>query len=52
MLQDETRGRVLHLATYGSDERRSEPKVSQVIQIDERQGRKLLKILQELFPSP
>ncbi|WP_252573560.1 hypothetical protein [Pseudarthrobacter cellobiosi] len=52
VLEDETRGRVLHLATYGSDERRSEPKVSQVIQIDERQGRKLLKILQDLFPSP
>lgn len=51
VLDDESRGRILHLATYGSDDRVSAPKVSQVIQLDEHQGRKLSKILQELFPS-
>ncbi|MGY3380874.1 hypothetical protein ACVWYS_002831 [Arthrobacter sp. TE12231] len=50
IFEDETRGRVLHLATYGSDNRASAPKVSQVIQLGEREGRKLLEILQELYP--
>lgn len=51
VFEDETRGQILHLATYGSDDRLSAPKVSQVIQLDAAQGRKLLEILQELFPS-
>lgn len=52
VFEDENYGRVLHLATYGSDARASAPKVSQVIQLDELQGRKLIKILQGLFPTP
>jgi hypothetical protein len=51
VFEDETYGRILHLATYGSDERKSLPKVSQVIQLDELHGRKLIEILQEAFPS-
>lgn len=51
VFEDENYGPVLHLATYGSDDRASAPKVSQVLQLDELQGRKLIKILQELFPS-
>lgn len=51
IVDDEERGRILHLATYGSDQRASAPKVSQVIQFDEHQGRKLLEILHSLFPS-
>lgn len=51
VFDDGNYGRVLHLATYGSDDRASQPKVSQVIQLDERQGRKLIKILQDLFPE-
>jgi hypothetical protein len=50
VLDDEHRGRIVHLATYGSDDRASQPKVSQVIQLDEHQGRKLLGILQRAFP--
>lgn len=51
IFDDESRGRILHLATYGSDDRLSAPKVSQVIQLDERQCRKLMSILQEVLQS-
>jgi hypothetical protein len=45
------RGRVLQLSTYGSDERASEPKVSQTIQLDETIARRLVVILRLAFPS-
>jgi hypothetical protein len=51
VFDDEKHGLVVHLATYGSDDRKSTPKVSQVIQLDEVHGRKLLKILQGYFPT-
>lgn len=51
VFDDQNHGRVLHLATYGSDDRKSTPKVSQVIQLDEVHARKLIKILQNHFPA-
>lgn len=43
--------RLLHLSTYGSDSRRSEPKVSQTIQIDAATAKLLLAALRETFPE-
>ena len=42
-------GRLLQLSTYGSDQRASQPKVSQTIQIDESVARELLKIISQAF---
>lgn len=47
-----TQGRtLLQLSTYGSDERRSEKKVSQTIQLDEARARELVEILETVFPG-
>lgn len=42
-------GKIVHFATYGSDNRLSPPKVSQVVQFSQRTGLELLKILQDAF---
>lgn len=44
-------GTLLHLSTYGSDERASEPKVSQTIQLTRDAARDLLAALREAFPG-
>ncbi|POH73078.1 hypothetical protein [Arthrobacter glacialis] len=41
--------RLLHLATYGSDSRKSEPKVSQVIQLDRQFALELAAIIAREF---
>lgn len=41
----------LHLSTFGSDDRQSEPKSSQSIQLDETSARELLEILERAFPA-
>lgn len=42
---------VLHLSTFGSNDRASSPKSSQSIQLDRRAARALLGILLESFPG-
>ncbi|MCX0278268.1 hypothetical protein NLM24_48625 [Nocardia zapadnayensis] len=42
---------LLHLSTFGSDNRASAPKSSQSIQLDEEQGRRLIEIILEVFPG-
>lgn len=41
----------LHLTTYGSDTRKSGPKSSQTIQIDQAHALELIRILAETFSS-
>jgi 5-methylcytosine-specific restriction protein B len=41
--------RLLQLSTYGSDDRQSQPKVSQTIQLDRDVARQLVQVLQETF---
>lgn len=41
----------VHLSTFGSEERASEPKSSQSIQIDEERARELVRILKRAFPG-
>ena len=45
---DET---LLYIATYGSSERKSKPKPSQVIQLDRARAAELVKIIEEVFPG-
>ncbi|MGO1567865.1 MAG: hypothetical protein ACTHXC_07530 [Brachybacterium sp.] len=45
---DET---LLYIATYGSAERQSKPKPSQVIQLDRERAAELLEIIDEAFPG-
>lgn len=40
---------LLHLATYGSDNRKSEPKVSQTIQLDKTTALELMAIIKSAF---
>lgn len=42
--------RLLHLSTFGSDDRQSGPKSSQSLQIDEATARELVAILRVAFP--
>lgn len=42
---------LLHLSTFGSDRRQSNPKSSQSIQIDETVARELIGLLKTAFPS-
>lgn len=44
-------GVLLHIATYGSDARQSEPKVSQVVQLDRTMALKLADIISRTFPT-
>jgi hypothetical protein len=43
--------KLLRLATLGSDYRKSEPKPSQVIEIDEPVARQLIKVIRTVFPG-
>lgn len=42
---------LLYIGTYGSDDRASRPKTSQVIQLDQARAAELLGIIQEVFPG-
>lgn len=44
--------RLLHITTFGSDQRRSDPKSSQSLQIDEARACELIGIIQTAFPGP
>lgn len=39
----------LHLSTFGSDKRKSHPKVSQTIQLDQAIATKLLEVIKNTF---
>ncbi|MWV58603.1 hypothetical protein [Rathayibacter sp. VKM Ac-2754] len=41
--------RYIHLSTFGSDDRKSGPKSSQTLQMDERAARELIEILISTF---
>lgn len=41
----------LHLTTFGSDSRKSQPKSSQSLQLDEGMARQLVALLRETFPG-
>jgi len=43
--------RLLHLTTFGSDHRRSGPKSSQSLQIDESTARELMAVIRATFPK-
>ncbi|WIX85852.1 hypothetical protein [Amycolatopsis sp. DG1A-15b] len=43
--------RLLHLTTFGSDSRRSGPKSSQSLQIDESTARELMAVIRATFPK-
>lgn len=42
---------LLHLTTFGSDHRRSGPKSSQSLQVDEARARELVALIRTTFPS-
>lgn len=42
--------RMLHLETYGSQDRQIPGKVSQSLQLDERAAAELLRLIREAFP--
>jgi hypothetical protein len=46
---DNNGNKILHLTTFGSDGRQSNPKSSQSIQLDERSARALRRIIEETF---
>lgn len=43
--------RLLQLSTYGSDQRQTEKKVSQTLQLDARRARELVAIIQRTLPN-
>lgn len=43
--------RLLQLSTYGSDQRQSEKKVSQTLQLDESMAMELVEIIRSTFPQ-
>ena len=49
VVRDGSGGSLLTISTYGSDDRASEPKVSQTIQLDRRTAVQLHRILSETF---
>jgi hypothetical protein len=42
---------LLYIGTYGSDQRKSKPKPSQVIRLDRERASELVKIIHEVFPG-
>jgi hypothetical protein len=42
--------RLLHLSTFGSDDRASERKSSQSLQLDAERARQLVEIIERVFP--
>lgn len=50
-LLDSPDGRLLQLSTYGSDARKSQPKVSQTLQFDRVAAAELIRALRSTFPG-
>lgn len=51
LIDDGVRGRYLHLTTFGSSARASQPKSSQSMQLDRAAARALLRVLHDAFPD-
>jgi hypothetical protein len=51
VFDDPEYGRLLKLTTYGSDHRKSGPKSSQVIELNEEVAAKLIDVLKSAFPG-
>lgn len=45
-------GHLLHLTTFGSDERESARKSSQSVRLDREQAGELVQIIRRVFPGP
>lgn len=43
--------RLLHLSTFGSEKRQSQPKVSQTIQLDREMAAQLVQVIKMTFPG-
>ncbi|NQX28303.1 hypothetical protein HQQ81_13230 [Microbacteriaceae bacterium VKM Ac-2854] len=43
--------KIVHISTFGSDERKSKPKSSQTIQLDRMMALELVAYLQHAFPT-
>ncbi|WJG11408.1 hypothetical protein PWF70_12175 [Gordonia sp. Swx-4] len=52
VVDDPDRGKILKITTYGSDMRKSGPKPSQVIELDEEMAQKLINVLQRELNIP
>lgn len=50
LISDANGGLLLHLSTFGSDQRQSEPKSSQVLQLDESAAAELIDVIKFAFP--
>ncbi|TDC38349.1 hypothetical protein E1211_07225 [Micromonospora sp. 15K316] len=48
---DDGSERLLHLSTFGSDDRASERKSSQSIQLNSESARQLVEIIEQAFPE-
>ena len=51
VLVDADGRKLLHLSTFGSDQRQSKPKSSQVLQLDESAASELIEIVRSAFPQ-
>ncbi|KRF03421.1 hypothetical protein ASH00_15485 [Arthrobacter sp. Soil782] len=49
VIESAQQGKLLHIATYGSDSRKSEPKVSQVLQLNKAMALQLSEIIRRTF---
>lgn len=51
VLSEADGGALLHLSTFGSDQRKSEAKSSQVLQLNESAAAELIEIVKFAFPN-
>lgn len=51
VVNDSDGGALLHLSTFGSDNRQSKPKSSQVLQLDKETAAELMAIIKSVFPG-
>lgn len=51
VLADENGETLIHLTTFGSDHRKSNPKSSQSLQLDADMARRLVAVLRDTFPD-
>jgi hypothetical protein len=49
VVQTSNSQKFFQISTFGSDQRKSQPKVSQTIQFDEKRARELVRLINEAF---
>jgi len=49
VVQTSNNQKFFQISTFGSDQRKSQPKVSQTIQFDEKRARELVRLINEAF---